>query len=65
VTKLMAELHSTSCISFDKDVLAVNFGIRQVLTERCIFIGSLGREIRAPADNSPAFIGYIGVQLLY
>ena len=65
VTKLMAELHGTSRTNFDQDVLTVNFGIRQVLTERCIFIGSLGREIRTPADNSPAFIGYIGVQLLY
>ena len=65
VTKLMAELHGTSRTNFDQDVLTVNFGIRQVLTERCIFIGSLGREIRTPTDNSPAFIGYIGVQLLY
>jgi hypothetical protein len=64
-TKLMAELHGTSRMSFDDDVLAVNFGIRQNLTQRCIIIGSLGHVIRAPDDDALAFIGYIGVQLLY
>jgi hypothetical protein len=64
-TELMAELHGTSRMSFDKDALTVNFGIRQTLTERCIFIGSLGHEVRAPAGESLAFIGYVGVQLLY
>jgi hypothetical protein len=61
----MAELHGTSRISFEDDVLSVNFGIRQSLTERCICIGSLGHVIRAPDDHALAFIGYIGVQLLY
>ncbi len=64
-TKLMAELHGTSRMSFDDDVLAVNFGIRQNLTQRCIGIGSLGHVIRTPDDDALAFIGYIGVQLLY
>ena len=64
-TKLMAELHGTSRMSFDNDVLTVNFGIRQTITERCIFIGSLGHEVRAPDDDHLAFIGYLGLQLLY
>ena len=64
-TKLMAELHGTSRMSFDEDVLTVNFGIRHTFTERCIFIGSLGHEVRAPDKDALAFIGYIGVQLLY
>jgi len=64
-TKLMAELRGTSRMSFDDDVLAVNFGVRQVLTEHCVFIGSLGHDIRAPNGDSLAFIGYFGVQLLY
>jgi hypothetical protein len=64
-TKLMAELHGTSRMSFDQDTLTLNFGIRQTLTERCIFIGSLGHELRAPAGEDRAFIGYMGVQLLY
>ncbi|MEY2479349.1 MAG: hypothetical protein QOI04_276 [Verrucomicrobiota bacterium] len=64
-TELMAEFHGTSRMNFDRDVLAVNFGIRQVLSERCIFIGSLGHEVRAPDGDPLAFIGYIGVQLLY
>ena len=64
-TKLMAELHGTSRMNFDRDVLTVNLGIRQTLNERCILIGSLGHEVRAPDDADLAFIGYIGVQLLY
>jgi hypothetical protein len=64
-TVLMAELHGTSRMSFDRDVLTVNFGIRQTLNERCIFIGSLGHEMRSSDDEPLAFIGYIGVQLLY
>jgi hypothetical protein len=64
-TMLMAELHGTSRMNFDRDVLTLNFGIRQTLTERCIFIGSLGHEVHTPDSDPLAFIGYIGVQLLY
>src|ERR1700737_95350 len=64
-TELMAELHGTSRISFDQDVLTVNFGIRQKLTDHAILIASLGHEVRTPADQALAFIGYCGVQLLY
>lgn len=64
-TMLMAELHGTSRMNFDRDVLTLNFGIRQMLTERCIFIGSLGHEVHTPDGDPLAFIGYIGVQLLY
>jgi hypothetical protein len=64
-TELMAELHGTSRISFDQDVLTANFGIRQKLTDHAILIASLGHEVRTPADQPLAFIGYCGVQLLY
>ena len=64
-TMLIAELHATSRMNFDRDVLTLNFGIRQTLTERCIFIGSLGHEVHTPDGDPLAFIGYIGVQLLY
>jgi len=64
-TTLMAELHGTSRMNFDQEVLTVNFGIRQTLTERFIFIGSLGHEIHTPDGDPLALIGYIGVQLLY
>ena len=64
-TKLMAELHGTSRISFDGDALTANFGIRQTLNERCIFIGSLGHQVRTPDGDPLAFIGYLGFQLLY
>ena len=64
-TTVMAELHGTSRISFGRDVLAVNVGIRQKLTDQAILIASLGHEVRTPADQPLAFIGYCGVQLLY
>ena len=64
-TMLMAELHGTSRMNFDRDVLTLNFGIRQTLTERCIFIGSLGHEVHTPDGDPLAVIGYMGVQLLY
>ena len=64
-TMLMAELHGTSRMNFDRDVLTVNFGIRQSLNERCIFIGSLGHDVRTPDQDPLALIGYFGVQLLY
>jgi hypothetical protein len=62
-TAVMAELHGTSRTNFSDDELAVNFGIRQKLNEHCIFIGSLGHELRSP--EARALIGYAGVQLLY
>src|ERR1700730_2396497 len=64
-TTVMAEHRGTSRISFDRDVLTVNFGIRQKLTDHAILIASLGHEVRTPADQPLAFIGYCGVQLLY
>ena len=60
---VMAELHGTSRTNFSDDELAVNFGIRQKLNEHCIFIGSLGHELRSP--EARALIGYAGVQLLF
>ena len=62
-TAVMAELHGTSRTNFSDDVLAVNFGIRQKLNDHCIFIGSLGHELRSP--EARALIGYAGVQLLF
>lgn len=64
-TTVMAELHGTSRMSFDRDVLAVNVGVRQKLTDHVILIASLGHEVRAPDDDELALIGYCGVQLLY
>jgi hypothetical protein len=64
-TLLVAELHGTAPISFDRDVLAVNVGIRQKLTEHAIFIASLGHEVRVPDDEELALIGYCGIQLLF
>ena len=60
---VMAELHGTSRTNFSRDELAVNFGIRQKLTDHCIFIGSLGHELRSP--EARALIGYAGIQLVF
>lgn len=62
-TELMAELHGTSRTNFSRDALTANFGVRQKLNEHCIFIGSLGHELRSP--EARALIGYCGVQLLF
>jgi hypothetical protein len=64
-TELMAELHGRARTSFTRDVLTVNVGIRKKLTDQAILIASLGHEVRTPADQPLAFIGYCGVQLLY
>jgi hypothetical protein len=60
---IMAELHGTSRTNFSDDELTVNIGFRQKLNEHCIFIGSLGHELRSP--EARALIGYAGVQLLF
>jgi hypothetical protein len=62
-TALMAELHGSSRTNFSDDELAANFGIRQKLNDHCLFIGSLGHEVRSPEVR--AWIGYAGVQLLF
>ncbi|HEV2094969.1 MAG TPA: hypothetical protein VGQ82_00545 [Chthoniobacterales bacterium] len=64
-TTFMAELHGTSRMNFDRDVLTVNVGIRQKLTDAWILISSIGHDVRTPDDEPFAFIGYCGVQLLY
>jgi hypothetical protein len=62
---VMVELQGTSRTNFTDDAFTVNVGFRQNLTDSCIFIASLGHEVRAPAGESLAFIGYCGLQLLY
>jgi hypothetical protein len=60
---IMAELHGSSRTNFSDDKLAANFGVRQKLNDRCVFIGSLGHELRSP--EARAWIGYAGIQLLF
>jgi hypothetical protein len=62
-TTFMAELHGTSQTNFSRDDVALNVGIRQKLNDHCLFLGSLGHELRAP--EARALIGYAGVQLLF
>jgi len=62
-TAVMAELHGTSRTNFSDDELAVNVGVRQKLNDHCVFIGSLGHELRS--TEARALIGYAGVQLLF
>src|SRR5262249_39496024 len=63
-TMLMAELHGTSRMNFNQQVVTLNFGVHHEITKTRILIVSLGHEIVSP--NEPlALIGYFGVQLLY
>jgi hypothetical protein len=64
-TEIMAELHGTSRMDFDQDTLTLNFGFRQELSKHIILICSFGHDVRAPADEALAFVGYFGVQLVY
>jgi len=63
-TALMAELQGTSRTNFDRDFLTVNVGVRHEFTKTRILIASFGHELRDP-NQSLAWIGYFGVQLLY
>jgi hypothetical protein len=63
-TMVMAELQGSSRTNFSHDVLTANFGLRHNFTESRILIASLGHELR-DSDQARAFIGYLGVQLLY
>jgi hypothetical protein len=64
-TSIMAELHATSRMNFDEQKLTANVGWRHKLNEHCVWIASLGHELRTPGDEQLALIGYCGVQLLY
>jgi hypothetical protein len=64
-TVLMAELHGTARTSFTREVLTVNVGIRQKLSDSCTLIASFGHDVRSPDDEPLAFIGYCGVQLVF
>ena len=62
---MLAVSHGTSRIGCDRDVLTVNAGIRQKLTDQAILIASLGHDMRSPEDKPLSLIGYCGVQLLF
>src|SRR5207249_3889306 len=62
---IMAEVHATSRMNFDRQTVALNVGWRHKISEHCIWIASLGHEVRSPADEQLALVGYCGVQLVY
>ncbi len=64
-TELMAELHGNSRTNFTRDTLLVNVGFRHELSAQCVWIASLGHEIRTPESEPFALVGYCGVQLLF
>ncbi len=64
-TSLMAELHGTSRTNFTRDALVANFGLRHEFSETRILITSLGHEVRSSGDAPLAWIGYLGMQLIY
>jgi hypothetical protein len=64
-TSIMAEVHATSRMNFDQQTVTLNVGWRHAISEHSIWIASVGHEVRSPADDQLALIGYCGVQLLY
>ncbi|HEV2804255.1 MAG TPA: hypothetical protein VGW57_04900 [Chthoniobacterales bacterium] len=60
---VMAELHGMSRTNLSDGELGANVGLRQKLNDHCIFIGSLGHELRSP--EARAWIGYAGLQFLF
>ena len=64
-TSIMAEVHATSRMNFDQQTVTLNVGWRHKISEHSIWIASLGHEVRSPADEQLALVGYCGVQLVY
>jgi hypothetical protein len=64
-TSLMAELHGSARSNFTHDVLTLNVGLHQKLSENCNLITSVGHDVRSPNDTALALVGYFGLQLLY
>ncbi len=64
-TECMAELHGTARTSFAQDVLTVNVGIRQKLSDGCLLIASLGHDVRSPDGEPLELLGYCGVQIVF
>ena len=64
-TSIMAEVAATSRMNFDQQTVALNVGWRHKISEHSIWIASLGHEVRSPADEQLALVGYCGVQLVY
>ena len=64
-TSIMAEVHATSRMNFDRQTVALNVGWRHRISEHCIWIASLGHEVRSPPDEQLALVGYCGMQLVY
>jgi hypothetical protein len=64
-TSIMAEVQATSRMNFDQQTVTLNFGWRHKISEHSVWIASLGHEVRSPADEQLALVGYCGVQLLY
>jgi len=63
-TSFMAELHGSSRTNFTRDVLTINIGLRQALTEHQILIASVGYDLHS-SDEARALIGYLGMQLAF
>lgn len=64
-TSIMAEVAATSRMNFDQQTVTLNVGWRHKISEHCIWIASVGHEVRSPADDQLALGGYCGVQLVY
>jgi hypothetical protein len=64
-TSVMFEVHATSRVNLDQDVVTVNFGWRHNISEHAIWIASLGHDVHSEGGAPLALIGYCGLQVLY
>ena len=64
-TSVMFEVHASSRVNLDHDVVTLNFGWRHNLSEHAIWIASLGHDVHSEEGEPLALIGYCGLQLLY
>lgn len=64
-TSIMLEVHATSRVNLDNDVVTVNLGWKHTISEHAVWIASLGHDVHSGESAPLALVGYCGLQLLY
>lgn len=62
---LMGELYGGFGQDFQEQGLTFNLGFRRALTEHVALIGSAGRALFGPQNDTPTFQSYLGIQLTF
>lgn len=61
--ELIAELHDEAAVHGDGDELALNFGARWTLSERCTILASAGTDLHNGLGDRVSALAYLGLQL--